>query len=54
MMSPDPTKRALERMERANNIFEPNEKTWWSQLVNMVIWVIELAAITAAVFWAFS
>ena len=50
MTTTDPTQRALEQMEKANTIFESCEKTWWSQLVNMVIWAAELAAVAAAAF----
>jgi hypothetical protein len=37
----DSTKWALERMESANRIYEPNEKTWRRQLTNLIVWAIE-------------
>ena len=45
------TRWALEQLERANHIFEPYEKTWWSQLVNLLIWAAELAVICLLVPW---
>lgn len=37
----DSTKWALEQMEKANRIFEPDEKTWRQQLGNLIVWTIE-------------
>ncbi len=35
---------ALEKLEQANAIFEPGEKSWRAQLLDLVIWSLELAA----------
>lgn len=42
---PDSTKWALERLEEANHIFEPGDKTWQAQLANLVIWALECALV---------
>jgi hypothetical protein len=41
----DSTKWALEQLEAANHIFEPDEKTWLQQLINLVIWAVEVMLI---------
>lgn len=35
------TRWALEKMESANRIFEPHQKTWRAQLGNLVVWTAE-------------
>ena len=45
------TRWALERLEEANRIFEPHEKTWWAQLVNLLVWAAELTLICLLVPW---
>lgn len=36
---------ALEKLERANAIFEPDQKHWRVQLLDLVIWSAEVAAV---------
>jgi hypothetical protein len=51
---PDSTKWALEQMEKANHIFEPDQKTWRAQLANLIIWAVECILILklASLFYA--
>ncbi len=37
----DSTKWALDQMEKANHIFEPDEKSWRQQLFNLLVWAVE-------------
>lgn len=41
---------ALEKMQEANTIFEPKEKTPHSQLWNLIIWTIEIVVIAYLAF----
>ena len=34
---------ALDKLEKANTIYEPSEKSGWSQLGNVVVWTVEIA-----------
>ena len=37
---------ALEKMEQANKIFEPNDKKPTTQLAELILWIIEITLIT--------
>ena len=39
------TERALERLEKANRIYEPGQSTWRVQLVELIIWTLECGLI---------
>lgn len=36
---------ALDKLERANAIFEPDQKPWRDQLLDLAVWAAELAAV---------
>lgn len=37
---------ALEKLEQANQIFEPNEKKSSIQLGDLILWIIEIVLVT--------
>ncbi len=45
---------ALDKMEEANTIFEPNQVSWRGQLQDLIIWIIELALIGYLAFSLYS
>jgi hypothetical protein len=36
---------ALQELEKANKIYEPGEKSGWSQLGNVIVWTLEIAIV---------
>ncbi len=44
---------AGERLERANAIFEPDQKSWRGQLIDVLVWAAELALVwwLVSTFW---
>ena len=36
---------ALDELEKANKIYEPSEKSGWTQLADVIVWTIEIAII---------
>ena len=42
---------ALEKLQRANRIFEPDEKPWWAQLGNFLFWALQCALLWELAHW---
>lgn len=36
---------ALDELEKANTIYEPSQKSGWTQLGDVIVWTIEIAII---------
>lgn len=39
------TQWALDKLEKANTIYEPSEKSWTAQTANLIVWTLECAYI---------
>lgn len=39
------TAQALEQLTRANAIYEPDEKNWQAQLLDVIIWAVEMVVV---------